>query len=51
VKLTLQIESQFYKRSGEAINNFNETLAAPQADLARATLKNPYKNQHEIWDI
>jgi predicted nuclease of restriction endonuclease-like (RecB) superfamily len=40
--LTVQIESQLYKRSGKAINNFDVTLSKPQADLARETLKNPY---------
>ncbi|GGB16962.1 PDDEXK nuclease domain-containing protein [Puia dinghuensis] len=40
--LVMQIESKFYERSGKIINNFDKALAAPQADLARETLKNPY---------
>jgi predicted nuclease of restriction endonuclease-like (RecB) superfamily len=40
--LGMQIESKLYQRSGETINNFDVTLAGPQADLARETLKNPY---------
>lgn len=37
-----QIESGLYRRSGKTINNFDLTLSAPQADLAKETLKNPY---------
>lgn len=40
--LVAQIESKLYERSGKIINNFKTTLASPQADLARETLKNPY---------
>jgi predicted nuclease of restriction endonuclease-like (RecB) superfamily len=40
--LVAQMESKLYERSGKIINNFDTTLAAPQADLARETLKNPY---------
>ena len=40
--LLMQIEGNLYKRQGKAIHNFQETLSAPQADLARETLKNPY---------
>jgi predicted nuclease of restriction endonuclease-like (RecB) superfamily len=40
--LEAQIESKLYKRSGKIINNFDKALPAPQADLARETLKNPY---------
>jgi len=39
--LVMQIESKLYERSGKIINNFDKTLPAPQADLARETLKNP----------
>jgi predicted nuclease of restriction endonuclease-like (RecB) superfamily len=40
--LTMQMESNLYERSGKIINNFDRALPAPQADLARETLKNPY---------
>jgi predicted nuclease of restriction endonuclease-like (RecB) superfamily len=40
--LVLQMESKLYERSGKIINNFDKVLPAPQADLARETLKNPY---------
>ena len=40
--LTAQIESGLYQRSGKTINNFDVTLARPQAELAKETLKNPY---------
>lgn len=40
--LAAQIESKLYQRSGKTINNFDVTLAGPQADLAKETLKNPY---------
>ncbi len=38
----MQIQSKLYQRSGKTINNFDMTLAGPQADLAKETLKNPY---------
>ena len=37
-----QIEIKLYERQGSAITNFNETLPAPQSDLAQETLKSPY---------
>jgi predicted nuclease of restriction endonuclease-like (RecB) superfamily len=40
--LTLQIESRLHQRQGKAITNFSLTLPAPQSDLARQTLKDPY---------
>jgi predicted nuclease of restriction endonuclease-like (RecB) superfamily len=40
--LVMQMESKLYERTGKIINNFDKTLSAPQADLARETLKNPY---------
>jgi predicted nuclease of restriction endonuclease-like (RecB) superfamily len=40
--LSLQIESELYKRQGNSITNFKATLASPQSDLAHETLKNPY---------
>ncbi|MGI8584161.1 MAG: DUF1016 N-terminal domain-containing protein, partial [Chitinophagaceae bacterium] len=41
--LVHQIESGLYKRKGAAITNFEATLPAPQSDLARELLKDPYK--------
>ena len=37
-----QIESGLWQREGHAVSNFSKTLAAPQSDLARQTLKDPY---------
>ena len=40
--LTHQIESGLWQREGRAITNFAHTLPAPQSDLARQVLKDPY---------
>ena len=40
--LVTWIESDLYKRKGKAVTNFERTLPAPQSDLARETLKDPY---------
>lgn len=40
--LVHQIESGLYKRQGKAVTNFDRTLPAPQSDLARQVLKDPY---------
>lgn len=40
--LTHQIESGLYGRQGNAVTNFHTTLPAPQSDLARQLLKDPY---------
>jgi predicted nuclease of restriction endonuclease-like (RecB) superfamily len=37
------IESGLYERQGKARTNFEKTLPVPQSDLARETLKDPYK--------
>ena len=37
-----QIESDLYGRQGKAVNNFASTLPAPQSDLAKELLKDPY---------
>jgi predicted nuclease of restriction endonuclease-like (RecB) superfamily len=37
-----QIDAQQYERSGKSINNFDTTLPAPQSELARDILKDPY---------
>jgi predicted nuclease of restriction endonuclease-like (RecB) superfamily len=36
------IEGNLYKRQGKSLTNFKQTLPAPQSDLARQTLKDPY---------
>jgi len=40
--LTHQIESGLFGRQGKAITNFADTLPAPQSDLAREIIKDPY---------
>lgn len=40
--LTVQIESDLYRRQGKAITNFKSTLPAPQSDLVQQSLKDPY---------
>ncbi len=40
--LTHQIESNLFKREGDAITNFEVTMPKPFSDLARQTLKDPY---------
>ncbi|PUE21067.1 YhcG family protein [Limnohabitans sp. WS1] len=40
--LTHQIESGLWQREGRAVTNFAHTLPAPQSDLARQVLKDPY---------
>ncbi|MDM8558133.1 PDDEXK nuclease domain-containing protein [Candidatus Parabeggiatoa sp. HSG14] len=40
--LTHHIESALFHREGKAITNFEVTLPAPQSDLAKEMLKNPY---------
>jgi predicted nuclease of restriction endonuclease-like (RecB) superfamily len=40
--LAFQIGSGLYQRTGNAVTNFTSTLPAPQSDLARDTVKDPY---------
>ena len=40
--LVHQIESKLYERQGKAVTNFTHTMVAPQSDLARQILKDPY---------
>ena len=40
--LTHQIESGLWHREGKAVSNFTRTLPAPQSDLAKQVLKDPY---------
>lgn len=41
--LTMQIESRLMERSGTAVTNFSLTLPKPDSDLARESLKDPYR--------
>jgi predicted nuclease of restriction endonuclease-like (RecB) superfamily len=41
--LTMQIETKAVERQGKAVTNFDRTLPAVQSDLARESLKDPYK--------
>jgi predicted nuclease of restriction endonuclease-like (RecB) superfamily len=40
--LSMQIETNLYKREGQAITNFRSKLPSPHSELVQATLKNPY---------
>ena len=40
--LGLMIDAKAHARQGKAVANFNQRLPAPQSDLARQTLKDPY---------
>ena len=39
----MQIESRLLERSGQAVTNFSATLPAAQSDLARESIKDPYR--------
>jgi len=41
--LVMRIETRLHERSGQAVTNFAATLPAPQSDLARESLKDPYR--------
>ena len=41
--LVMQIESQLLERSGNAVSNFETLLPKAQSDLARESLKDPYR--------
>jgi predicted nuclease of restriction endonuclease-like (RecB) superfamily len=41
--LVMQIESRLLERSDKAVTNFPATLPGPQSDLARESLKDPYR--------
>jgi len=41
--LVMQIEMRLLERSGKALTNFALTLPEPQSDLARESLKDPYR--------
>ena len=40
--LELNIRNHLYERQGQAVTNFSTCLPAPQSELARETLKDPY---------
>ena len=41
--LVMQIETRLMERSGSAVTNFEASLPKPQSDLARESLKDPYR--------
>lgn len=41
--LVMQIEKRLLERSGKAVTNFVANLPAPQSDLARESIKDPYR--------
>jgi predicted nuclease of restriction endonuclease-like (RecB) superfamily len=41
--LNIHIETHLLEREGKAVTNFEERLPAPQSDLARESLKDPYR--------
>lgn len=41
--LVMQIETRLLERSGKAVSNFETHLPKPQSDLARESLKDPYR--------
>ncbi|CDS55250.1 Putative cytoplasmic protein [Polaromonas sp. CG9_12] len=41
--LVMQIETRLLERSGKAVTNFVASLPRPQSDLARESLKDPYR--------
>lgn len=41
--LVMQIETRLLERSGQAVTNFPVSLPQPQSDLARESLKDPYR--------
>ena len=40
--LSMQIETNLYKREGKAVTNFSAKFPSPHSDLAQAKLRNPY---------
>jgi predicted nuclease of restriction endonuclease-like (RecB) superfamily len=41
--LNIHIETRLLERSGKAVTNFDASLPKPQSDLARESLKDPYR--------
>lgn len=40
--LSMQIETNLYKRQGKAVTNFDKNLTGSQSDMASSMLRNPY---------
>ena len=54
--LEIQLETKLINRLGKAQNNFELTLPKPQSDLAKETLKDPYKFdflslEHDVQEL
>lgn len=47
--LEIHIESRRLERQGKAVTNFEQSLPAPQSDLARESLKDPYRFDFLGW--
>ncbi len=41
--LNIHIETRLLERTGKAVTNFEASLPKPQSDLARESLKDPYR--------
>lgn len=41
--LNIHIETRLLQRSGKSVTNFDASLPRPQSDLARESLKDPYR--------
>jgi len=41
--LVMQIETRLHQRAGQAVSNFSQRLPQAQSDLARESLKDPYR--------
>jgi predicted nuclease of restriction endonuclease-like (RecB) superfamily len=41
--LVMQIETRLHERAGQAVSNFSQRLPQAQSDLARESLKDPYR--------
>ncbi len=41
--LVMQIETRLWERQGKAVANFEQRLPKPQSDLARESIKDPYR--------
>lgn len=41
--LVMQIETRLLERTGKAVSNFDVSLPRPQSDLARESIKDPYR--------
>lgn len=41
--LVMHIETRLLERQGKAVTNFEQSLPKPQSDLARESIKDPYR--------